>query len=74
MVLRWLIEQDIIVMPKTTRKERMVENISIFDFKLNESDKTAIARLDKGKSLFYDPQDTQRIKWFNSKEYDIIKL
>ena len=52
----------------------MVENISIFDFKLDESAKTAIARLDKGKSLFYDPQDTQRIKWFNSKEYGIIKL
>ncbi|TKX29870.1 2,5-diketo-D-gluconic acid reductase [Campylobacter sp. MIT 12-5580] len=73
-VLRWLIEQDIIVMPKTTRKERMIENISIFDFKLDESDKTAIAKLDKGKSLFYDPQDVERIKWFNSKEYDIIKL
>ena len=71
-VLRWLIEQDIIVLPKTTKKERMVENISIFDFALDSDDKAQIAKLNKGKSLFFDPQDVKRIEWLNSDEYNIM--
>ncbi|TKX29869.1 2,5-diketo-D-gluconic acid reductase [Campylobacter sp. MIT 12-5580] len=65
-ILRWLIERDIIVIPKTTRKERMLENINIFDFKLDENDKTAIAKLDKGVSLSFNQQDVERVKWLNS--------
>lgn len=72
-VLRWLIEQDIIVMPKTTKKERMIENISIFDFELDSNDKTQIAKLNKGKSLFFNPQDVERIKWLNSDEYNVME-
>lgn len=70
--LRWLIEQDIIVLPKTTKKERMVENISIFDFALDSNDKAQIAKLNKGKSLFFDPQDVKRIEWLNSDEYNVM--
>ncbi|RDU56209.1 hypothetical protein CQA49_02175 [Helicobacter sp. MIT 00-7814] len=72
-VLRWLTEQDIIVMPKTTKKERMIENISIFDFKLDSNDKAQIAKLNKGKSLFFNPQDVERIKWLNSDEYNTME-
>lgn len=50
--LRWLVQRGISVIPKTTKKERMIENINIFDFKLDSSDMSEIARLDTGKSSF----------------------
>ena len=50
--LRFLIEQDIIVIPKTTRVERMRENIAIFDFALDESDKKALNALDGNEDFF----------------------
>lgn len=62
-ILRWLIERNVIVIPKTTRKERMVENFNVFDFKLNADDKAKIATLDTNKTLFIDHRDPERIKW-----------
>lgn len=60
-ILRWLIERNVIVIPKTTRKARMQENIAVFDFKLSADDKAKIAKLDTGKSLFLDHRDPQKI-------------
>lgn len=57
--LRFLIQSDVVVIPKTTHKERMAENLNIFDFTLDESDMDAIRGLDEEKSLFfshYDPE------------------
>lgn len=68
-VLRWLVERGIVVIPKSVRKERMQENINIFDFKLDNADKKAISTLDTGKSLFFDHRDVERVEWF----YDLIK-
>ena len=62
-ILRWLIERNVIVIPKTTRKARMEENIAVFDFKLNADDKAKIAKLDTGKSLFLDHRDPQTINF-----------
>lgn len=62
-ILRWLIERGIVVIPKTTKKARMEENIAVFDFKLNADDKAQIAKLDGGKSLFLDHRDPETIKW-----------
>ncbi|RDU51715.1 2,5-diketo-D-gluconic acid reductase [Helicobacter sp. MIT 00-7814] len=62
-ILNWLIGRDIIVIPKTTRKERMIENFNVFDFELDSDDKTQIAKLEKGESLFLDHRDPERIKW-----------
>ena len=62
-ILRWLIERNVIVIPKTTRKTRMQENFSVFDFKLSADDKAKIATLDTGKTLFIDHRDPERIKW-----------
>ena len=61
-ILRYLIENDIIVIPKTTHKERMKENINIFDFELSKEDKQRILELDGTESLFlshYDPETVE---------------
>lgn len=51
-ILRWLIQRDIVVIPKSVHKERLLENIAVFDFALGEEDMQAIARLDTGKPMF----------------------
>ena len=53
-MLRWLVQRNVAVIPKTVRKERMAENIAIFDFALDEADMQRIAALDTGRSLIYD--------------------
>ncbi|MFW5625047.1 MAG: aldo/keto reductase, partial [Campylobacter hyointestinalis] len=64
-ILRWLIQRGVVVIPKTVRKERMIENISVFDFSLDESDMSLIAGLDSGKSLFLDHRDPEKVKFLN---------
>ncbi|TKX29871.1 2,5-diketo-D-gluconic acid reductase [Campylobacter sp. MIT 12-5580] len=49
-VLRWLVQREVIVIPKTSKIERLKENINIFDFKLDSTDLAQIAKLDTGKS------------------------
>ncbi|HGM4082883.1 TPA: aldo/keto reductase [Listeria monocytogenes] len=51
-ILRFLIEKDIIVIPKTSNKERMNENLNVFDFSLENEDKEIIETMDKNESLF----------------------
>ena len=50
--LRFLYQQDIIIIPKSTHKERMIENKSILDFELDENDMAEIRKLERGRSLF----------------------
>jgi diketogulonate reductase-like aldo/keto reductase len=61
-ILRWLIQRKIVVIPKSVRKERMEENFSVFDFELSADDMNVIAGLDNGQSLFFDHRDPERIK------------
>ncbi|MEV0981679.1 aldo/keto reductase [Streptomyces sp. NPDC049915] len=56
-VLRWLIQRDVVVIPKSVRAERMAENIDVFDFELTGDEMAAIAALDTGASLFFDHRD-----------------
>ena len=56
-VLRWLNQRNIVVIPKTVRKERMAENLDIFSFTLSHSEMVAITALDKGKSVVLDAND-----------------
>lgn len=56
-MLRWLLQRDIVVIPKTVHKARMQENIDVFDFTLDEEDMKAIRTLDTGKSTIYDEMD-----------------
>jgi 2,5-diketo-D-gluconate reductase A len=61
-ILRWLTQRDIIVIPKSVRKDRMVENFDIFDFELTQEDMDAIRKLDTGTSLFFDHRDPAMVK------------
>ena len=58
--LKFLVQNDIIIIPKTTHKERMVENISLFDFTLTDDDLAAIRRLDTGRNVTGWPSDALR--------------
>lgn len=61
-ILNWLVKRNIVVIPKTVRKERMEENFNIFDFELNESDIKLISSLDKNESSFFSHQDYKMVK------------
>jgi len=61
-ILRWLTQRNIIVIPKSVRKDRMVENFDIFDFALTQEDMDAIRQLDTGTSLFFDHRDPAMVK------------
>ena len=56
-ILRWLNQRNVVVIPKSTKKSRMIENFNIFDFTLTDNEMDLIAQLDTGKSPIYDDQD-----------------
>ena len=62
--LRWLIQNGVIIIPKSIRKECMAENLDIFDFELDTDDMSAIALLDEKHSFFIDHHDGQVAKQF----------
>ena len=62
--LRWLLQSGVIIIPKSTHKERMAENLNIFDFELDAEDMQAIASLDTKHSLFFDHHDGEVAKLF----------
>lgn len=62
--LRWLLQRGIIIIPKSTHIERMQQNIDIFDFSLTDEDMDAIAKLDTGKSLFFDHHSAEATRMF----------
>lgn len=62
--LRWLLQSDVIIIPKTVHKSRMEENLNLFDFTLDADDMEAIALLDTGHSLFLDYHDGEVAKQF----------
>ena len=55
--LRFLIQRDVVVIPKSTHKERMEQNLDVFDFSLSAEDMEAIGKLDKGESLLKRRED-----------------
>ncbi len=61
-ILRWLTQREVVVIPKSVRKERIVENFNIFDFELSAEDKDAIISLDTKQSLFFDHRDPKMVK------------
>lgn len=65
--LRYLLQNDVVVIPKTTHKERMIENFDVFDFELDKKDMKAIAKLDEKDSAFFSHQDPKTVEWFMSR-------
>ena len=65
-ILRWLNQRNIVVIPKTVRKERMIENLDIFDFTLTDDEMAAIAGLDTGRSPIYDDMDLATTRWIGT--------
>lgn len=63
-VLRWLIDQDIVAIPKTVSRVRMEQNLAVFDFHLDASDLATIAALETCASAFFDHRDPAMVKWF----------
>ncbi|WP_349673211.1 aldo/keto reductase [Lacrimispora sp.] len=62
-ILRYLTQNNVVVIPKSTHKERMIENISVFDFELTEEDKKAIKSLDEAESAFFSHYDPQTVEF-----------
>ena len=62
-VLRWLTQRGVVAIPKSVRKERIVENFDIFDFDLAADEMSSIATLDTGTSSFFDHRDPAMVKW-----------
>jgi len=70
-ILRWLTQRDIVVLSKSVRKERMLENISVFDFELSAEDMTALTTLDTKTSSFFDHRNPEMVKWLGTRKLDI---
>lgn len=70
-ILRWLIQRHIVAIPKSVRKERMIENFNVFDFTLSAEDMEAIATLDQEKSSFFDHRDPAMVKWLGERRLDL---
>jgi diketogulonate reductase-like aldo/keto reductase len=70
-ILRWLLQREIVVLSKSVRKERMIENISVFDFELNAEDMAAITTLDTKTSSFFDHRNPEMVKWLGNRKLDI---
>lgn len=63
-ILRWLIQRGVVVIPKSTHKARMEENLQIFDFVLEPEDMSRISALDKNQSSFFSHRDPAMVEWF----------
>jgi len=70
-VLRWLVQRGIVALAKSVRKERMVENLTVFDFELSHEDLTRIATLETGQSAFFSHRDQAIVKWMAERKLEI---
>ncbi|HJE83901.1 aldo/keto reductase [Megasphaera stantonii] len=67
--LRFLLQKDIVVIPKSVHKDRMVQNLDIFDFSLSDGEMKELEGLDEKESLFFSHYDPKMVEWF----YDMVK-
>ena len=63
-MLRWHLQRGIVVIPKSTHKERMAENLNVFDFTLTAEEMAKITALDTATSSFFSHQDPAMVEWF----------
>lgn len=70
-ILRWLIQRDIVALAKSVRRERMAENLDVFDFELDTNDTASIATLETGTSSFFSHRDPAIVKWMRERQLDV---
>ena len=70
-VLRWLIQREVVAIPKSVRKDRIEENFDVFDFELSSDEMTAIAAMDTETSLFFDHRDPDQVGQLGTARLDI---
>jgi 2,5-diketo-D-gluconate reductase A len=66
-ILRWLTQRGVVVIPKSVSPARIAENINVFDFELTSEDMGAIATLDTKASVFFDHRDPAIVKWIGER-------
>jgi 2,5-diketo-D-gluconate reductase A len=66
-VLRWLTQRGVVVIPKSVRPDRIAQNFDVFDFTLTEEEMGRIATLDTGASLFFDHRDPAMVSWLGGR-------
>jgi 2,5-diketo-D-gluconate reductase A len=69
-VLRWLVQRGVVVIPKSVRPERMRENLDVFAFELTDVEVASIAALDTGASLFLDHRDPAVVSQLGTRRHD----
>ena len=69
-VLRWLIQRDIVVIPKTVSRTRMAENFDVLGFELTDGEMQMIQELDTHTSSFFDHRDPAMVKWLGNRQID----
>jgi diketogulonate reductase-like aldo/keto reductase len=70
-ILRWVIQRGIVALAKSTRKERMMENINVLDFELSAEEMAAITTLDTKTSSFFDHRDPKMVKWLGERKLEV---
>jgi 2,5-diketo-D-gluconate reductase A len=66
-VLRWLVQREVVVIPKSVRPERMAQNLDVFDFQLSDQEMHQIASLETGTSVAFDHRDPAMVSWLNGR-------
>jgi 2,5-diketo-D-gluconate reductase A len=69
-VLRWLVQREVVVIPKSVRPERMAQNLDVFDFTLSDEQMSRIATLDTAASLFFDHRDPAMVSRLGGRRID----
>ncbi len=70
-VLRWLVQREVVALAKSVHKERMAENFNIFDFELGQEDMERIATLDNKESAIFDHRNPENVKFLGGVKFDI---
>lgn len=69
-ILKWLVQGDIVAIPKSVHKDRIAENFNIFDFDLSKDEMASMAALDTRRSLFFDHRDPEAVKRISERKFD----
>ncbi len=70
-VLHWLIQREVVAIPKSVRRERIIENLAVFDFELSPAEMDSLVTLDTKTSAFFDHRDPAIVKRLSSVKLDI---